>query len=53
MAQHKTELDLLREYLLDPGTEKAKEHLIFPAQEKTIWELKSQPPFALLHSNKR
>jgi hypothetical protein len=30
MAKHKTELDELREYLLSPGSEKAKDYLVFP-----------------------
>jgi hypothetical protein len=30
MAKHKTEIDQLKEYLLNPGTEKAKDYLVFP-----------------------
>jgi hypothetical protein len=29
-VRHKTELDQLREYLLNPGTESSKDHLVFP-----------------------
>jgi hypothetical protein len=34
MSKHKTELDDLREYLTNPGTENAKDHLAFPLFQK-------------------
>lgn len=34
MPKHKTELDLLQEYLTNPGTENAKDHLVFPLFQK-------------------
>jgi hypothetical protein len=34
MPKHKTELDNLREYLTNPGTENAKDHLVFPLFQK-------------------
>jgi len=32
------ELAQLKEYLLNPGTEKAKDYLVFPAVQEVVWK---------------